>query len=156
VEPDGTLTQVQPGRWDGVPAGVRRVVLVAVAVFGYGTVVHAVQLLAGGLDPYPGVPTSLAVYFVSLTVLDPLAAVLLLLRRRAGLVLGCAVLVTDAAANGYANYAVGDVEGITAGRVGQAVITLLAVALLLAAPRLWPWLRPTARRGSPVWRGGQP
>ena len=34
--------------------------------------------------------------------------------------------------------------GVTAGRVGHAVITVLALALLLVTPRLWPWLRPVA------------
>ena len=113
---------------------------VTAAVLAYGTVVHVLQLLAGGWDRYPSVPGWLAVYFVSLTVLDPLAAALLLLRRRAGLMLGCAVLVTDAAANGYVNYAI----DASVGRVGHAVITLLALALLVATPRLWPWLRPVA------------
>lgn len=64
-----------------------------------------------------------------LAVLDALAAVFLLLRRRAGLVLGCAVLVTDAAANGYANCAIDASAGQTGGRVGHAVITLLALVL---------------------------
>ena len=117
---------------------------VTAAVLAYGTVVHVLQLLAVGWDPYPSAPGWLAVYFVSLTVLDPLAAALLLLRRRAGLILGCAVLVTDAAANGYANYAIDASVGLTVGRVGHAVITLLALALLVATPRLWPWLRPAA------------
>lgn len=112
------------------------------AVLVYGTVVHVIQLLVGGWDPYPFLPWWLAVYFVSLTVLDPLAAVLLLLRRRAGLLLACAVLVTDAAANGYANYTVDASAGLTVGRVGQAVIALVALALLAATPRLWPWMRP--------------
>ena len=135
---------MRTSRWAGVPDGVRRAVFVTAAVLAYGTVVHVLQLLAGGWDPYPSVPGWLAVYFVSLTVLDPLAAALLLLRRRAGLMLGCAVLVTDAAANGYANYAIDASVGLTVGRVGHAVITLLALALLVATPRLWPWLRPAA------------
>ena len=131
---------MRTSRWAGVPDGVRWAVFVTAAVLAYGTVVHVLQLLAGGWDPYPSVPGWLAVYFVSLTVLDPLAAALLVLRRRAGLVLGCAVLVTDAAANGYVNYAI----DASVGRVGHAVITLLALALLVATPRLWPWLRPVA------------
>lgn len=137
---------MRAGRWAGVPDGVRRAVLVTSAVFGYGTVVHVVQLVAGGGDPYPSLPRWLAVYFVSLTVLDPLAAVLLLLRRRAGLLLGVVVLTTDAAANGYANYGLDSSDGVTAGRVGQAVITMLALVLLLATPRLWPWLDPVPAR----------
>jgi hypothetical protein len=119
---------------------VRVVVAVTVAVFAYGTVVHLTQLYLGGLDLYPSMPGWLAAYFVSLTLLDPAAAVLLALRRRAGLTLGVVVLVTDALANAYANYVVDRAGGVTPGRVGQAVITALAVGLLLAAPRLAPWL----------------
>ena len=78
-------------------------------------------------------------------MLDPLAAALLSLRCRVGLVLGCAVLVTDAAANGYANYVLDNSGGATAGRIGQAAITALAIALLAVGPRVWPWFRPTTR-----------
>ena len=115
------------------------------AVFSYGTLVHVAQLATGGLDPYPLLPGWLAAYFVSLTVFDPLAASLLWLRCREGLALGCAVLVTDAAANGYANYVLDSSPGATAGRIGQAVITALAITLLAASPRLWPWLHPIIR-----------
>lgn len=108
---------------------------------GSGTVVHLVHLVLSGGDPYASLPGWLAAYFVSLTMFDALAAVLLLLRRRSGLVLGCAVLITDAAANGYVNYVLDASDGITAGRIGQAVITVLALALLVLAPRVWPWLQ---------------
>ena len=43
------------------------------------------------------------------------------------------MLVTDAAANGYANYVLDSSQGATAGRIGQSAITALAVALLAAA-----------------------
>ena len=90
-------------------------------------------------------PGWLAGYFVSLAVLDPASAVLLACRRRAGLLLGCAVLLLDAAGNGYADYVVRPGQGVTAGRAGQAVVTILAIALLAAAPRVWPWLRRSGR-----------
>lgn len=128
--------------WAGVPLGVRVIAGAAVAVFGYGTAVHVWQLAGGGWSAYRGVPGWLAGYFVALVVLDPAAAGLLAYRRRSGLLLGCAVLLSDAAANGYANYAVRTGPGCTAGRAGQAVVTVLAVALLVVAPRVWPWLRP--------------
>jgi hypothetical protein len=114
--------------WAGVPLAVRVVVASAVAVFVYGTAVHLDQLTAGGWHPYRELPVWLAGYFVALTVLDPVAAGLLACRRRAGLLLGCAVLLSDAAVNGYADYAVRSQPGITAGRVGQAVVTVLGVA----------------------------
>jgi len=61
--------------------------LAVVVVLAYGTVVHVVQLVAGGFNPYPDLPSWLRVYFTALTVLDPLAAVLLARRRRGGVVL---------------------------------------------------------------------
>ena len=145
--------------WAGVPRAVRVVVGAAVAVFVYGTAVHLGQLAAGGWHSYRGLPGWLAGYFVALTVLDPAAAGLLACRRRARLLLGCAVLLSDAAGNGYADYVIRPGQGITAGRAGQAVVTVLAVALVAVAPRLWPWLRPSsraARRRTEPAAGHQP
>ncbi|MEU8301263.1 hypothetical protein AB0C04_28740 [Micromonospora sp. NPDC048909] len=138
------------GRWAGVPRRVRLLLTAAVLVFAYGTVVHLVQLCTDGLRPYPALPAWLALYFTSLTVLDPLAAVLLWTRRAAGLWLGCAVLVTDSAANAYANYVLDTTPGVTPGRIGQAVITLLAATLVAAAARLAPWMRPAHPARSPA------
>jgi hypothetical protein len=130
-----------------VPRSVRVVVIAAVCLLAYGGIVHLGDLLGvrpGG--PGPSTPTVLMLYFTSLTVFDPLAALLLALRRVEGLLLGCAVLDSDAAANGYANYVLDTAPGITAGRIGQAVITALAVALIAAAPKVTPWLHPTPGR----------
>jgi hypothetical protein len=115
------------------------------AALAYGTVVHVVQWATSGLRAYPDLPWWLAGYFTLLTFVDPIASVLLWRCRRSGLVLGSLVLVTDAAANAYANYALDDSLGLTPGRIGQAVISILAVALLTATPWLWP----TARRDEP-------
>lgn len=52
------------------------------------------------------------------------------------------VLVADSLANGYANYVLDPVSGVTAGRVGHAVVTVMAVALLAAGPAVRPWLHP--------------
>ncbi|MEH3077857.1 MAG: hypothetical protein PGN11_14510 [Quadrisphaera sp.] len=128
-------------RWRRQPRWLRGVVAALVLLLLYGTAVHLVQLVAAGGAPYPGLPWWLRAYFVSLTVLDPLAALLLLRRCRTGVVL--VVLVTDALANGVANYAYDLSEGVTTGRVGQAVITLLALGSLVVAPALW---RAAARR----------
>ncbi|MEV6373722.1 hypothetical protein [Micromonospora musae] len=145
-------------RWAGVPRWVRAVVVVAGCVFAYGGFVHVGDLLGlrpGG--PSPSTPTWLMVYFTSLTVLDPLAALLLALRRIEGLLLGCAVLASDAAANGYANYVLETAPGVTPGRIGQAVITALAVALIAVAPRVTPWLHRPERPGrrAPSLRPGR-
>ncbi|RLP97349.1 hypothetical protein EAD98_07430 [Micromonospora sp. CV4] len=135
-------------RWAGVPRWVRVVVIAAVCVFAYGGIVHLGDLLGvrpGG--PSPSMPRWLMWYFTSLTVFDPLAALLLALRRLEGLWLGCVVLVSDAVANGYANYVLDTASGITLGRIGQAFITVLAVALVAAVPRVAPWLHRPGRAG---------
>ncbi|MEE6286459.1 hypothetical protein V2J52_02175 [Georgenia sp. MJ173] len=128
-------------RWAGVPTDVRRIVAGTVLVFGYGTVVHLVQLVRAPAEPYPGAPGWLVAFFVSLTVLDPLVVVLLVRRRRVGHTLACAVLGGDALANGYASYVLDPASGVTAGRVGQGVITGVAVILLATGSRVRPWLR---------------
>ena len=86
--------------WQWVPRGILLAVAVQVAVLSYGGVVHVVQLTTGGWPPYRWAPIRLATYFTSLTLLDPLAALLLWARRVIGLYLGVLVLATDAAANG--------------------------------------------------------
>jgi len=123
--------------WAGAPRSVRAVAGVGVALLVFGTVVHVAHLVAGGSATYAGLPSWLRLYFVSLTVLDPLAAVLLARARRSGVVLAVAVLVTDAAANAVANYAVDPTGGVTVGRIGQAVITALAVGAVAMSGRLW-------------------
>lgn len=115
-------------RWKCTPWLVRVAATAVVVVLAYGTVVHLVQLVGSGFDPYPDLPGWLRTYFVALTVFDPLAAVLLARRTRTGVALAVAVLMTDAAANGWANYALDPAGGVTAGRVGQAVVTALAIA----------------------------
>jgi hypothetical protein len=123
-------------------------VIAAACVLAYGGIVHLGDLLGirpGG--PRQSTPGWLMLYFTSLTVFDPLAALLLALRRIEGLLLGCAVFGSDAAANGYANYVLDTAPGITPGRIGQAVLTALAVALIATAPRVAPWLHRPRRAG---------
>jgi hypothetical protein len=124
-------------RWRGAPQFIRVIVAVVVLLLAYGTVVHVVQLVSSGFDPYPGLPGWLRIYFVALTVLDPLAAVLLTRRHRSGVALATMVLVSDAVANGFANYPFDPTIGLTPGRFGHGVITILALGMCVAAPWLW-------------------
>jgi len=111
-------------RWRGASQPVRVAAAVVVIVLAYGTAVHLVHLVSSGFDPYPEAPPWLRTYFVALTVVDLLAAVLLARRTRGGVVLAVAVLVSDAAANGWANYVLDPASGVTVGRVRQAGITV--------------------------------
>src|SRR5438045_3595110 len=133
------------GRWrDGVPRNVRLLVGIEAAVLAYGGFVHVVQLATGGWPPYAWAPPWLAIYFMSLTLFDPLAAALLLGRRPIGLYLGAAVLVTDASANGYADY--GLFRATPTGVIAQGIISVFALAALLAVPRIRPWMQDRATR----------
>ncbi|MDG4826984.1 hypothetical protein O7635_34500 [Asanoa sp. WMMD1127] len=125
--------------WHGVPRRIRLTVAALALVLTYGGIVHIVQLATGGWPPYAWAPPSLALDFTSLTLLDPLAAALLATRRTAGLHLATLVLATDAAANWYATYRL--LDPTWPARTAQAAITVLALASLVAAPRVHPWLR---------------
>lgn len=91
------------------------------------------------MAPIQWAPAWLAVYFVSLTALDPLAAWLLLDRRRAGLYLAVFVLVTDALANGCASYCLP--AGTSASKVAQAVLSCLAAGSLVVGSQARAWMR---------------
>ena len=126
--------------WRGVPRSIGAVVAFQTAVLSYGGVVHVVQLATGGWPPYQWAPTWLATYFTSLTLLDPLAATLLWARRATGLYLSILVFVTDAAANGYAAYGLTGATATAAARTSQAIISVLALATMITAPWVRPWM----------------
>jgi hypothetical protein len=129
------------GRW------LERWRWVLVGVFGYGSAVHVVQLAVSGGRPYQGNPWWLVVFFVSLTVFDPAVAVGLARRRVWAVWSATALLVLDAVANGYAVYFVVPATGLTLTRVGQGIITVLAIVAIVAA-------RPLGRRFAARPRSG--
>ena len=78
------------------------------ACLALATIIHVLVdvrygVLLSGLEPL-GYPLGVRVYWASLTVLDPLAALLLLFRPRAGLVLCVAIIVTDVLNNSWVLY----------------------------------------------------
>ena len=78
---------------------LRAVLLVWVAGFLVGTVTHTIDLIAGGLEAYAGFHPGVRVFWASLTLLDPITALLLALRRRTGVALGVLVMVADVTVN---------------------------------------------------------
>ncbi len=110
-----------------------------ICVFGYGSAVHVVQLAMSGGRPYEGNPWWLVVFFVSLTVFDPAVAIGLAQRRRWAVWFATVLLVLDAVANGYSIYVVVPATGLTLARVGQGVITVLAIVATMT-------VRPLDRR----------
>lgn len=80
----------------------RLAVGILVAGFAIGTTTHVLQLVNRGWVVNPSAPIWMNGYWTALTFLDPLAAVLLLRSRRAGLVLAFAIMLSDVAINTYA------------------------------------------------------
>lgn len=120
---------------------LRLVILVVwIAGFLIGTASHVLDLIAGGADTYGEFPTALRVFWLSLTALDPLTVVLLLLRKRAGIILGPVVILADIAVNWTVFFTIGG--NPLFGVVNQ---TVFAIFLLATAPVLWRWFRAAQR-----------
>jgi len=108
--------------------------IVWLAGFLVGTGSHVIDLVLGGMDVYAGFPSLLRLFWVSLTLVDPLTVVLVGLRRRAGIVLGAVVIVTDIAVNWTVWATIGG--NPLYGAVNQ---TIFAAFVLVTAPMLWRW-----------------
>jgi hypothetical protein len=120
-------------------------------VLGYlvGTTTHIADLVLGGDEPYAGFPAVVRVFWVSLTLVDPLTAVLLVLRRRPGIVLGVVVILVDLAVN-WTVFATSD--GLAP--FGLINLTVFGAVVLVTARPLWRWFgragqRRVCRRWSP-------
>jgi len=115
-----------------MPSAAAVVRIVWVVGYLIGTTTHVADIVHGGVNTYDGFPTALRVFWLSLTVLDPLIVVLLLRRRRLGIVLGVVVILLDIAVN-WTVYAT--IGGITLfGVVSQSLFALFIVA---TARPLW-------------------
>lgn len=117
-----------------------RLVILVVWITGFliGTASHVLDLIAGGADTYSEFPPTLRVFWLSLTVLDPLTVLFLLLRSRAGIILGLVVILADIAVNWTVFLTIGG--NPLFGVVNQSVF---AVVLFATAPALWRWFRST-------------
>jgi hypothetical protein len=109
-------------------------------IVGYliGTSTHIADLAFGGADTYAGFPDSLRLFWVSLVLLDPLVVLLLVRRKRAGVVLGVVVIVVDVAVNVTVYATLGGISAF--GIINQG---LFGVVVLVSATRLWEWFGST-------------
>ncbi|MDQ0644934.1 hypothetical protein [Microbacterium murale] len=117
----------------------------AVWILGYliGTTSHIVDLALGGLGVYGEFPLGVRLFWVSLTILDPLVVVLLLLHRRTGVVLGAAIILVDIAVNWTVFASVGGLSPF--GSISQ---TMFAVFVVATARPLWRSLNGDVREES--------
>lgn len=72
-----------------------------------GTTTHTLDLINYGWLPYDFRPLPWNIYWTSLTFLDPLAAFLIWVRERLGIVLGVAIMASNVLVNGYTAFIVG-------------------------------------------------
>ena len=115
-----------------------------------GTTTHTADLIDGGVNVYGDFPLGVRLFWVSLTILDPVTAALIFFRRRSGIVLGTAVIIADIVVNWTIFALVGGLSLF--GVVSQS---LFAVLIVLTARPLWMWFgrspkleRANARRQS--------
>ena len=99
-----------------------------------GTTTHTADLIFGGWDIYSGFPLGVRLFWVTLTLLDPITAVLIIFRRRAGVALGLAVIIADIAVNWTVFAVIGGLSVF--GVVSQS---LFAVIIFVTARALWIW-----------------
>ena len=77
------------------------------AGFLIGTVTHALDIFHNGWLPYDFRPLPWHIYWTSLVILDPLAALLIWLRERWGVVLGVAIMASNVLVNAYTAFVAG-------------------------------------------------
>jgi hypothetical protein len=112
-----------------VSTPIRIVRLLWMAGFLIGTTTHVVDLVLGGAEVYAGFPDGARLFWVSLTLLDPVIVLLIGLRRRAGIVLGVVVMIADVAVN----------AAIPGGATpsGLVALAVFGAFVLLTAYPLW-------------------
>ncbi|MCW5951842.1 MAG: hypothetical protein KIT69_06260 [Propionibacteriaceae bacterium] len=126
-----------PATYENAPSGTshrRSRAILAVWVIGFliGTTTHIVDLVGSGLQTYAEFPTALRLFWISLTVLDPITVVLLFLRQRTGIVLALIVILADIAVNWTVFLTISG--NPLFGVVNQ---TVFAAFLLVTTPTIW-------------------
>ena len=99
-----------------------------------GTCMHVVALLEHGLVGSPDQPVAFNAFWASLTLLDPLGALLLNVRPRAGILLTLAIMLADVSVNVRAFGRVGLLSSASWHLWFQIVFALYALGV---APRIW-------------------
>ena len=106
-----------------------------------GTTTHTADLVVGGFDAYSAFPLGVRLFWVALTILDPVTAAMIICRRRSGIVLGSAVIIADIAVNWTVFATVGGLSVF--GVVSQS---LFAVLIVVTARPLWVWFGQSSAR----------
>jgi len=125
--------------------GIRVIRFVWIAGFVVGTTTHVADLVLGGADVYAGYPAGARVFWVTLTLLDPIAVVCLLRRLRAGIVLGVLIMLADVTINLTVAATVGGF-----GVFGLVTQSVFCVFVLATAVPLWRAFSTPTRAAPPT------
>jgi hypothetical protein len=120
--------------WHMAGRGARVVRAVLAAGLAAGACQHVVMLIERGPVSLPDQPVAFNAFWTSLAVLDPLAALLLNYRPRAGILLTLAIMIADVSVNVRAFARFGLLSPANVGLWMQAVFGLFA---LVMARRIW-------------------
>ncbi|MCU1404196.1 MAG: hypothetical protein JWQ43_499 [Glaciihabitans sp.] len=112
---------------------------VYIGAFLVGTTTHIIDLAVLGRDVYGTAPAAFQVFFVALTLLDPLIAILLSRLHRSGLALAVAVMVIDVTANLL-------MTGIDPAWPWPFTQSLFGILVLITVTPLWLSLAPRGVR----------
>ena len=120
------------------PESVARRIVVSlwVCAFVVGTVCHVLDIVQGGWLPYRRYALGLNLFWTALTFADPLAALLLIYRRRAGVCVALSIISIDVAVNAT----VGVGEFVKSGHFtfwGLYTQVPVGVFMWTTAPMLW-------------------
>ncbi len=115
-------------------------------IVGYlvGTTTHVTDLILGGVDTYSDFPMPVRLFWTSLTIVDPVVVILLLLRRQAGVVLGVTVIVIDVAVNATVYFTLGGLSPF--GLLNQTLFGLFVLATARSLSSLFTQARSVARQ----------
>jgi len=106
----------------------RVVLLLLIAGLVVGTASHVENLARAGLVPRPDLPLACNVFWSALVIVDPAAALALLLRPRAGVVLVAGIMAVDLTVN----LAVLGLTPAIAAQMAYGVLALVSLGIVLA------------------------
>jgi len=128
------LKNLRP-KWSDYPRMVKLIFVIYMLCFLWATKNHILDIWRGGFLPYTEAPLVFNIYWTSLTLLDPLAIILLYYFPYYGMVLAVLIMVSDIAVNLYATYSFWNSDIFT-NRSLQLQI-LFGIFLFLTVPILW-------------------
>ncbi len=110
----------------GVPIAAKAIWSIGFLI---GTTTHALDIWHGGWLPYDFRPLPWNIYWTSLVFFDPLAALLIWVRERVAILLGCAIMASNVLVNGYTAF----ISGYEQFYFGLALQSAFAIFVFVVA-----------------------